>query len=226
MERIQAISFDGDGTLWDYERSMKYALGHVLSELRALRPLDAKDLTVELMIESREAVSRTLAGASLEGIRLEAFRETLRRLELREDSLALWMNHTYRSYRAEGIVLFDDVLPVLGRLKGKYRLGLLSNGNTDPVSCGLGQFLDFAVFAHEYGVEKPDPTLFHVAAGKAGCTEEAILHVGDSIGDDVAGARTAGMVPIWLNRQGTEPGCGKEIEWEIESLWGLLEILR
>jgi putative hydrolase of the HAD superfamily len=177
------------------------------------------------MIGARETAAERLPTESLERIRLEAFRETLRNLKIGDDSLASRLNDMYRSYRADGIELFDDVLPVLEMLRRRYRLGLLSNGNTDPGACGLGKTLSFVVFAYQYGVEKPDSALFLVAAREAGCRSEAMLHVGDSIRDDVLGARAAGILPVWLNRSRAEPESVASSEWEIESLWELLELL-
>jgi putative hydrolase of the HAD superfamily len=223
--RIEAISFDGDGTLWDYERSMRYALREVLSELKKLRPVEAESLTVEEMATDRETAAQNLPGASLEQIRLEAFRETLRRLRIEEEPLALRMNDLYRSFRGKGIELYDDVLPVLRQLEPRFSLGLLSNGNTDPALCGLSDLLSFVVFAHQHGVQKPHPALFEIAVREAGCAKDAMVHVGDSVPDDVVGARSAGILSVWLNREGIQSGPRAGGVWVIESLWGLLEIL-
>jgi len=46
---IKAISFDGDGTLWDFEKVMRHSLKHVLSELNQLDPLAASVLNVDKM---------------------------------------------------------------------------------------------------------------------------------------------------------------------------------
>ncbi len=35
---LTTISFDGDGTLWDFRKVMRHSLGHTLAELRRLAP--------------------------------------------------------------------------------------------------------------------------------------------------------------------------------------------
>ena len=35
---IRVVSFDGDGTLWDFEKVMRHSLSHALGELRRLVP--------------------------------------------------------------------------------------------------------------------------------------------------------------------------------------------
>jgi phosphoglycolate phosphatase-like HAD superfamily hydrolase len=39
LQDIRAISFDGDMTLWDFEKVMRHSLGLVLAELRTYRPI-------------------------------------------------------------------------------------------------------------------------------------------------------------------------------------------
>ena len=78
--QIKAISFDGDMTLWDFEKVMRNSLAHALDELRKHSPGGmCADLTVDRMIEIRNVVAEELKGkrAMLEAIRLEAFRRTI-----------------------------------------------------------------------------------------------------------------------------------------------------
>ena len=51
---IKAISFDVDGTLWDFEKVMRHSLHHVLKELERMDPDAATALDVEKMIEIRD----------------------------------------------------------------------------------------------------------------------------------------------------------------------------
>lgn len=46
------------------------------------------------------------------------------------------------------------------------------------------------------GVAKPDPGIFHLALGKAHATSDSVVHVGDMLSTDVAGARAAGIEPV------------------------------
>ena len=50
---IRVVSFDGDGTLWDFEKVMRHSLSHALGELRRLVPA-AEALDIETMIAIRE----------------------------------------------------------------------------------------------------------------------------------------------------------------------------
>ncbi len=54
------------------------------------------------------------------------------------------------------------------------------------------------VTSEEAGAEKPDVRLFALCAEKAGCTAEECVFVGDNLKKDVAGAKNAGMHPVWF----------------------------
>ena len=74
-------------------------------------------------------------------------------------------------------------------------------------------------------VEKPDPRLFQITLEKAGYSKKQLLHVGDSLQDDIMGATNAGIKCVWLNRKWIENTFNLEIDYEISSLLELPEIL-
>ena len=228
MKGITTISFDADGTLWDFESVMRHALGCALEELRRLVPSAPDSLSIETLIAIRDQVAAEHKdrGLTHEAIRVEAFKRTLQFIRNPDDDLAAHLNTLYLKHRFEDIQFFDDVLPALNALRGDYTMGLLSNGNTYPERCGLEGYFQFVIFAQDYGIQKPDPRLFEIAIEHAGCTKHQLLHVGDSFRNDIVGAKQAGVKSIWLNRQGENKETGKQHDFEISSLrelTGLLE---
>jgi putative hydrolase of the HAD superfamily len=91
--------------------------------------------------------------------------------------------------------------------------------------CGLGEIFRFVVFSQDDGVEKPAPKLFDIAVDKAGCSIHELLHVGDSLDNDVAGATRAGIRCVWLNRIGAQIDSSVHVDYEIQSLSRLTELL-
>jgi len=224
---IKAISFDGDGTLWDFEKLTRHSLHHALMELERIDPEAAAMLDVETMVRIRDGVATELkeSTVNLEHIRLEAFRQTLKDIGRPNDALASHLNQVYFEHRFEDLELFDDVLPSFEVLRAKYTLGLLSNGNSYPEHCGLQGVFQFVVFSQDYGVAKPAAGLFQVALDKAGCSRHELLHVGDSLEDDVGGAKNAGIKCVWLNRKRAKNNLDAKMDYEISSLLEVLEIL-
>jgi putative hydrolase of the HAD superfamily len=75
----------------------------------------------------------------------------------------------------------------------------------------LAPLLDGIVTSAEVGSRKPAPEVFRAALALAGTGPEHAIHVGDSLEEDVHGARAAGMRAVLLRRGGREstlPGAG------------------
>lgn len=92
----------------------------------------------------------------------------------------------------------DDVVPALVALRAlDVRLVVVSNANGrlhamfDRV--GLTGHFDVVLDSHQWGVEKPDPRLFHLALAQSGAAAATTIHVGDFFHIDVEGARAAGL---------------------------------
>jgi FMN phosphatase YigB (HAD superfamily) len=126
------VFFDGDGTLWDFERLMRRALAITLVHLRTLRPCsETSALDVDALVDDRRMVERELCGGGLrlEELRLKAFERSLHRVGLPDDDLAQALNAVYLRERFTDVPLFEDVLPVLHDLRQRMPIGLLSNAD-------------------------------------------------------------------------------------------------
>lgn len=92
----------------------------------------------------------------------------------------------------------DEVVPALSALRQRgLRLVVVSNANGrlrhlfDRLD--LTRWFDVLIDSHDFGVEKPDPRLFHLALAASGATAARTVHVGDLYHVDVKGARAAGL---------------------------------
>jgi putative hydrolase of the HAD superfamily len=74
---------------------------------------------------------------------------------------------------------------------------------------GLGSLVDAVVSSAGAGAPKPDPAVFEAALRVAGVGPEEAVHVGDSMPNDVEGARAAGVRGLLVVRHG-EPPAGVE----------------
>jgi len=228
VSQIKVVSFDGDDTLWDFDQLMRHSLRHALAELKAhVSGPKAAELTIDQMIaiRNRVAAEQQLAAVRLEDVRLLAFEETLMSIGVHDHDLAVQLNAVYLKHRFGDIELYDDVLPTLEALGQRFRLGLLSNGNTYPKCCGLEEHFRFVGFAQDHGVEKPDPRLFGVVLDQANCSADQMLHVGDSLSCDVAGALNAGVRSVWLNRHDAQLDGACVPDLEVVRLTELIALL-
>ncbi|MCG9130071.1 HAD family hydrolase [Candidatus Poribacteria bacterium] len=226
--QISVISFDGDMTLWDFLQVMRYSLKQTLTELQRQVPTQrALELTVEKMVAIRDQLAEEVKGEvwSLLEIRRRAFERTLEHVGHPDTDLAAHLDAIYRKHRFEDIELYPDVIPTFDALAPHFKLGLLSNGNTYPERCGLDGRFAFVVFSQDVQVEKPDPKIFQITAERAGCELSQMLHVGDSLRNDVMGAKNVGAPTVWLNREAVPNDTDIQPDYEVSSLTEIPEIL-
>ena len=224
---VRTLTFDGDDTLWDFSSAMETALSLTLEELRRIvQNAAAQELTTQEMIDIRDCVAKEMgATVSLDEIRFAAFVRTLEHVGAPSREVAGRLFSFYREVRLSGTRPFPDVPTALKRLKERYRIGLISNGNSGSVLGRLPVGFDFTVFAQECGYAKPDRRIFEFALAADGCAPGEVLHVGDSLEADVLGANNAGICSAWLNRLGKDNQTPISPDFEIRDLSELAALL-
>jgi putative hydrolase of the HAD superfamily len=234
---IEAVLFDGDQTLWDFERVMRDALTAVAGELRAARPGAFADaLSWEDLQADRAFVAEAMPEVwSLAELRVHGFARTLARRrdveggdEEADGVLAADLGKSYFVHRDRDPALFPDTLPALEALRADYRLGLLSNGSRLPETVGLAGYFESVVFAQDHRVAKPDKGIFNVVERELGVGPEVCVLVGDHPVNDVAGAHGAGWRSVWINRDGAAPfpDDGPRPDAVVATLTELPDVLR
>ena len=122
--------------------------------------------------------------------------------------------------RSENFDLYEDALPVLDELRRHgLKIGLVSNGARDIEEFVAHHRLDVdvAVGSRSHGKVKPDPTIFLAALQRLGVAAGAAAMVGDSIEDDVEGARALGMRAFLIDREDRYP----DVEERLPNLYAL-----
>jgi putative hydrolase of the HAD superfamily len=104
--------------------------------------------------------------------------------------------------------LFPDVLPALGEYRARgSRIVVVSNWDVSLHAVlgrlGVTPMLDGIVTSAQAGARKPASAIFELALELAGVPARDAVHVGDSLDEDVAGARTAGIEPVLISRSAT-----------------------
>ena len=105
-----------------------------------------------------------------------------------------------------GWELYPETRSVLRDLKKTgFVLGIISNFDsrilTVCTDLQIFQFLDSIHISSRTGSVKPDPQIFQKALQHHHLMPHEAVHVGDSVKDDVMGAQSAGLIPVYLNRR-------------------------
>ena len=142
----------------------------------------------------------------------------------------------FREHRFHRLALFDAARMLLAALRRQpgvpgRRLGIITNGPAEVQRAkvellAVADLVDFIVISGEFGVDKPDPAIFREALRLGAAAAADALYIGDSPEYDIAGARAAGLTPVWVNRAGADwPGPGARPDLVIRGIDRLADAL-
>ncbi len=202
FSRFEILTFDCYGTLINWEAGILAALRKVLSAHGKIID-DARLLKLYGDFEAhaeqgpfrpyREVLQAVVLqfGADL------GFTPTAAEARSLSDSLASWRP-------------WPDTESALRRLKGRYRLAILSNVDDDLFAATRPQLeveLDEVITAQQAQAYKPSTMLFELALSRINAPAQRVLHVGQSIYHDVIPAQSLGLATVWVNRPSARPAA-------------------
>jgi putative hydrolase of the HAD superfamily len=126
---------------------------------------------------------------------------------------AVEMTHAWE--HAHHFDLFDDVLPTLDALREHgLRLGLLSNTarDLDLFVEHHGLVVDAVLTSRLHGKTKPHEAIFLRMLELLDVLPEEAAMVGDTLEDDVEGARSVGMRGVLVDRDGRYPAVAERLD--------------
>ena len=135
--------------------------------------------------------------------------------------------------RMEHFDFFEGTTEKLKTWRQEYRLVVVTNGpvySQQPKAerIHLDQHVDRVVLAGEHPWQKPDPLLFEWALQQEQLEPHEVLHVGDSLGSDIAGAISASIPNVWVNpslRHGPREPKPDHVIAHINDLDKILDVL-
>ncbi|NHX36333.1 MULTISPECIES: HAD family hydrolase [Halolamina] len=196
MTQIEAVLFDLDNTLVEYERSPGDVL-QVAFDTIGSEPLFSVEEYYARYDEFAEKCD------SMDELRSECF-------------AALAAANGYERHRGRAVAdafskerdqtrieLLPAVEDVLSELSREYRIGIVTNGAPDAQqqkidAVNLTQWVDEIIVASHEVPPKPDPEPFERAMQSLNATPPSTIHVGDSPETDVAGATAAGIDSVLI----------------------------
>jgi putative hydrolase of the HAD superfamily len=202
LSNVHAIAFDLDTTLWDVEPVLRRAEARLFAWLEEHCPRITARLSIEDMRRAREQLARREPhhAHDFTYLRTAALAAHAREHGY-DEGIAARAFEVFLAARCE-VTVFPDVLPGLTRLKGRYALASLSNGNADLARIGLHHLFALSLNARQIGAAKPARRCFERLAEELAVAPEELLYVGDDPQLDVVAARGAGLRTAWMNRRG------------------------
>lgn len=224
---LKLISFDLDDTLWPCFPTIIKAEQVLHQWLSENVPVITEQYDLYQLKDKRRAFLRSHPELAhdLTRLRIRSLEQLADEFGLREE----WIQPAFEVFyeARQQVTLFDDVAPVLDELNRSFRLVSLTNGNASPSETGVAHWFDFSLNAAGVGKLKSEPDIYQQVQEKAGISASEMLHIGDDPINDIAGAKSAGVAAIWLNRENKaweHDAC--EPDAEISSLHELPGLLK
>jgi 2-haloacid dehalogenase len=203
LSDFEILTFDCYGTLIDWETGILAAFRDVLDS-RAIAADDELLLGEFARFEAeaeagpylpyREVLGRALAGVSA-GL---GFEPTTAQVRQFSESVGNWP-------------AFPDSRDALARLGQRFRLGVITNCDTDLFARSnerLGVKFEWVITAEQLGSYKPNPRNFELALERIGGPRSRHLHVAQSLFHDHVTAQALGLATAWIDRRHDRPGFG------------------
>ena len=201
--KIKAITFDLDDTLWPlfdvimhaHKTSNDYLIAKHPQMQSVLFSSEERKMWKKLVQAEPNLANRLseLRKKVIYELLVENNVDSNEAKKLAEKSFEIFLDERHK------VVYFDGVLSALEKLKDRYILGVITNGNADIKTLKIDHLFDFYVNAEMVNESKPGRKIFDEAVKLAGVLPEEICHIGDHPVNDVEGAVEAGMQAIWMN---------------------------
>jgi putative hydrolase of the HAD superfamily len=235
--KIKALLFDFDETLLINEASTVSAVRASWESIQSLAPGISLDEVVNAYMSSRDEFwtradeqIMDILQSPKEDIRFNLWKMTLEKLNLTNHELLPILVEKFGETRYNTWELYPDSLEILDQLKHEYRLVMITNG-VPEIQWGkinkvnVKTYFNPIIISGEIGVSKPDPEYFKLVLNQLQLRADECVVIGDSVRNDVGGAKNTGIISVWINRDNLLPRPSIQPDFEIHALKELLPIL-
>ena len=204
---IKVVLFDVDNTLLDFDQYVKDAMKNGFEKF-GLGKYD--DDTFAVFTKVNSALWHALERGELSFEELKKVRWNLVFEALGISFDGVYFENYFRDFLFDSAIPIEGAYDLLNSLKGKYVLGVASNGPYDQqinrlkVSNMLDYFSHFFI-SEEIGHSKPSLAFFDVCMQRLNQNVQEkfepsnVMIVGDSLSSDIAGGRQCGMKTCFFN---------------------------
>lgn len=199
--KYTTLLFDSDDTLLDFARSEKEALKIVMCE----NGLPFSDEIHACYSRANKSFWEAYERGEIEKseIYVGRFRKFLSDSGIDADPAFIARN--YEANLAKQFFMIDGAADLIKKLKEKYRIYIVTNGNEQIQKSrlngsGLINLVDGVFVSEAVGVPKPEKRYFdYVFANIPEKDKSKILIIGDSQSSDILGGINAGIDTCWYN---------------------------
>jgi len=225
MKNIKAVFFDADDTLLDHIACEKYALAEMFQKIGVNYKHSYRDVFRDIEIELWD--NSTMPRENIFVHRFARLFETLNIPYLQAGKA----NEYYCEALSQAGFSLEHSENVVKCIQEKGILICVVTNGLDAMqrsrisNSTFGRYISHIVTSEEVGIPKPNPLIFEVLLKKINLTAKDVLMVGDSLQNDILGAKNAGIQSVWYNPNRIHNETDISPDYEIHDLRELLTLL-
>lgn len=162
----------------------------------------------------------------------DAWTQGLKRLGIEDAALGEKLALRFRSERVKAPFLYEDTFEILDELKEDYKLAMLTNGSPSlqrlklKITPELNSYFDVILISGDFGIGKPDASIFEEIVKLVDTPAEQCLMIGDNLMTDILGSSKVNMPSVWINRHDKEMTAEVAPTYEVTSLTELAKLVK
>ena len=228
MDNLKAIFFDLDDTLIDHAKSERQALMHMFNNIG----VDYKESYQDVFRPLDFALWNDTYDESVpkEKIPVYRFSRLFELIDIEYDNPTR-ANELFQKKFAETGTLLNYAEETVKYINSKgLQVCIVTNGavalqNPRILNSPIGKYITHVMVSEGVGVKKPDPIIFNLLLKKLNMSAKEVVMVGDSLTNDIQGAKNAGIKSIWYNPNRTENKTNILPDYEINDLREIKKII-
>ena len=203
-DALTDIFFDLDHTLWDFEKNSLLTFEKIFGEMKLKADLDQFIFHYN-PINHRYWKAYRENRITQEELRHNRLLDSFNQINYQTTTSQIdEISEAYIVYLSTFPHLFKGTIPLLNKLKSKYKLHIITNGfehvqHFKIKNSGLDSYFDFVFTAEQLGYKKPHPQIFIQALRQTQADPKKSLMIGDSLEADILGAMAQGMHAVHFN---------------------------
>jgi len=230
MDNLKAIFFDADGTLVDHKECERQALVYVFDNIGVSYKNEYHNIFRQIEQTIWDTGFYDCIHIPRENVFTYRFKILFEKLNINYEDYVK-SNELFKIGLADSVALNNNAVKIVEYLHNKsFLLCVVTNGLIElqrprVINSEIGKFISHIMVSEEVGEHKPNPLIFTTLLNRIQLNPCDVIMVGDSLKNDIQGAKNAGIKSIWYNPGHMENKTDIIPDYEITDLFELRNML-
>ena len=223
LNSINSVFFDADNTIVDHKECEKLALVYLFKNIKIDYKEEYQNIFRPLDRQLWDNATKGISNIKSEEIPTYRFKKFFEIIHINYDNYSK-ANFLFSEGLANSVALLENSEEIMKYLYDKgYHLYIVTNGlvklqKPRILNSSISKFLSDIIVSEEVGKPKPNPKIFQVLMDRHHIKASEAIMIGDSLSQDILGAKNCNIKNIWYNPEGIDNTTGIIPDYEINNL--------